>query len=105
MLRPGPTPFLSRHFRAPNSPLWAIDEEDTATVTEELLGPIVRNEILGGGAALRDLCAGSGVVLPTSFSCLLHDNGRRALSRLLEPELSAPACERAHASSNASVRD
>lgn len=63
--------FLSRNFRAFIAPLWAIDEEDAAQVTQELMTRIVRERV-PVGAALRDLRAKHGDVSPTFFSYLLY---------------------------------
>ncbi|NUZ05855.1 TCAD7 domain-containing protein [Piscinibacter koreensis] len=62
--------FLSRRFRAFIAPLWAIDEEDAAQVTDELLARIIRERV-PVGAALRDLRAAHGDVSPTFYSYLL----------------------------------
>lgn len=63
--------FLSRKFRAFIAPLWAIDEEDGAQVTAELMDAIVtRHQPLG--EALRDLRAKHGEVSPTFYSYLLY---------------------------------
>ena len=63
--------FLSRHFRAFIAPLWAIDEEDAAQVTQELMRRIVTDRA-PVGAALRDLRAKYGDVSPTFYSYLLY---------------------------------
>jgi gamma-glutamylcyclotransferase (GGCT)/AIG2-like uncharacterized protein YtfP len=63
--------FLAREFRAFIAPLWAIDEEDAATVTTELMHAIVRQQ-QPLGAALRDLRAKHGPVSPTFYSYLLY---------------------------------
>jgi hypothetical protein len=63
--------FLSRRFRAFIAPLWAIDEEDAAQVTQELMTQIV-TERAPVGAALRDLRAKHGDVSPTFYSYLLY---------------------------------
>jgi len=63
--------FLSRRFRAFIAPLWAIDEEDAAQVTQELLKRIV-TERMPVGAALRDVRAKYGDVSPTFYSYLLY---------------------------------
>jgi hypothetical protein len=63
--------FLAREFRAFIAPLWAIDEEDAAQVTAELMQAIVtRQQPLG--EALRDLRAKYGAVSPTFYSYLLY---------------------------------
>jgi hypothetical protein len=63
--------FLSRKFRAFIAPLWAIDEEDGAQVTAELMDAIVtRHQPMG--EALRDLRAKHGAVSPTFYSYLLY---------------------------------
>ncbi len=63
--------FLSRKFRAFIAPLWAIDEEDGAQVTAELMDAIVtKHQPLG--EALRDLRAKHGAVSPTFYSYLLY---------------------------------
>ncbi len=74
--------FLSRRFRAFIAPLWAIDEEDAAQVTQELVTRIV-TERIPVGAALRDLRAKYGDVSPTFFSYLLYGD---ATARLDAPE-------------------
>ena len=63
--------FLSRRFRAFIAPLWAIDEEDAAQVTQELMRRIVTDRA-PVGAALRDLRAKYGDVSPTFYSYLLY---------------------------------
>ncbi|MPZ45448.1 MAG: CHAT domain-containing protein [Betaproteobacteria bacterium] len=63
--------FLSRRFRAFIAPLWAIDEEDAAQVTQELMTRIVAERV-PVGEALRDLRAKHGDVSPTYFSYLLY---------------------------------
>ena len=63
--------FLSRHFRAFIAPLWAIDEEDAAQVTNELLARIITDRV-PVAAALRDLRAAHGDVSPTFYSYLLY---------------------------------
>jgi CHAT domain-containing protein len=63
--------FLSRRFRAFIAPLWAIDEEDAAQVTQELMTKIVTDRV-PVGTALRDLRAKHGDVSPTFFSYLLY---------------------------------
>jgi CHAT domain-containing protein len=63
--------FLSRRFRAFIAPLWAIDEEDAAQVTQELMTKIVA-ERRPVGEALRDLRAKHGDVSPTFLSYLLY---------------------------------
>ncbi|MEO7244806.1 MAG: CHAT domain-containing protein, partial [Rubrivivax sp.] len=72
--------FLSRRFGAFIAPLWAIDEEDAAQVTEDLMARIVtRGEPLG--AALRDLRAAHGAVSPTFYSYLLYGDVTARLGR------------------------
>lgn len=63
--------FLSRRFRGFIAPLWAVDEEDAAAVTRELVAKIVQDRV-PVGAALRDLRAKHGDVSPTFFSYLLY---------------------------------
>lgn len=63
--------FLSRRFRGFIAPLWAVDEEDAAAVTRELVSRIVKDRA-PVGAALRDLRAKHGDVSPTFFSYLLY---------------------------------
>jgi CHAT domain-containing protein len=63
--------FLAREFRAFIAPLWAIDEEDAAQATAELMESIVtRQQPLG--EALRDMRAKYGAVSPTFYSYLLY---------------------------------
>jgi hypothetical protein len=62
--------FLAREFRAFIAPLWAIDEEDAAQATTELMAAIVeRQQPLG--EALRDVRARYSAVSPTFYSYLL----------------------------------
>ena len=70
--------FLSRHFRAFIAPLWAIDEEDAAQVTQELVSRIV-TERIPVGAALRDLRAKYGDMSPTFYSYLLYGDATARL--------------------------
>ncbi len=70
--------FLSRRFRAFIAPLWAIDEEDAAQVTEELMTRIA-GERVPVGTALRDVRAKYGDVSPTFFSYLLYGDATARL--------------------------
>lgn len=63
--------FASRKFRGFIAPLWAIDEEDAAQVTDELMTKIV-TEGVPIGTALRDLRMQHGDVSPTFYSYLLY---------------------------------
>lgn len=71
--------FASRKFRAFIAPLWAIDEEDAAQVTEDLMAKIV-NERMPIGTALRDLRKQYGEVSPTFYSYLLFGDVTAQLS-------------------------
>ncbi len=70
--------FLSRRFRAFIAPLWAIDEEDAAQVTKELMTRIA-TERVPVGTALRDVRAKYGDVSPTFFSYLLFGDATARL--------------------------
>jgi CHAT domain-containing protein len=76
--------FLSRRFRAFIAPLWAIDEEDAAQATQELMAEIV-TDCKPVGAALRDLRAKYGDVSPTFFSYLLYGDVMARLEPVRAP--------------------
>jgi len=63
--------FVSRRFRAFIAPLWAIDEEDAAQVTRELLTAIVKERV-PIASALRDIRAKYGGESPTYYSYLFY---------------------------------
>lgn len=63
--------FLARRFRAFIAPLWAVDEEDAAIVSEELIAKLVRDR-MSIGTALKEIRESHGKTSPTFHSYLVY---------------------------------
>jgi hypothetical protein len=63
--------FLGRRFGGFIAPLWAVDDEDAAVVSAELLDGIIRKR-RPVGAVLQGIRAKYGDVSPTFFSYLYY---------------------------------
>jgi hypothetical protein len=83
--------FLGRQFGGFIAPLWAVDDDDAATVTSELLeGILTRREPVG--AVLRGIRERYGDVSPTFFSYLYYgDVTARLAPRVSEGQMPSAA--------------